>query len=412
MTQWAEYSTGERIKILRADIRQTELAEKTALSVVTIQKAEQDKALTLPTLLKIADALSVDASVILGQQAPRRAMDQASRAMLRTLGRTVHDTAARVLPDDIEPSPVAELQRAVRRAWDLYWGGEYIELGAVLVPLLKEAAAALHASPVGGEAEALAVLSDANQIAGCAANLLGARDLAYAAVGHARVAATRAGDPLRSARVDSAYSWVYLRDGRLSDSLSLAQRAADEVEPRYSDTAPERLAVYGNLLTHCAVTSARLDAADRAGEFLSQMHAVGARLGREHDFHGARFGPQTAATQAVGVNVTVGETGKALTLIDSIHERALGGLAAAARNRYRLDVAMAQADASMWDASLDTLEGVLTGAPQWARHQALPGVIVEKIGHASTSRLRRVAALVGTRPVVGGFDTATAKTVL
>lgn len=412
MPQWSDYSTGERIKILRAETRQSELAEKTGLSIVTVQKAEQDKALTLPTLLKLADALHVDVSVVIGQQAPRRAMDTTTRATLRTLARTVHDTAAGVLPTDIEPSPVADLQDATARAWDLYWAGDYIELGAVLTPLIAAAAVAVHDAPTGEAADALAVLSDAYQIAGCAANLLGARDLAYAAVGHARGAATAAGDPLRSARVDSAYSWVYLRDGRLADSLALAERAAGSVEPRYSDATPERLTVYGNLLTHCAVTSARLDTADRAGEFLSQMHAVGARLGSEHDFHGARFGPQTAVTQAVGVNVTVGETGKALTLIDSIPEPALGSLAAAARNRYRLDVAMAQAEASMWDASLDTLEGVLTGAPQWARHQALPGVIVEKIGHASTSRLRRVASLVGTRPVSGGFDTATIKTAL
>ncbi|MER0485110.1 helix-turn-helix transcriptional regulator [Streptomyces sp. Edi2] len=412
MPQWSDYSTGERIKILRAERRQTELAEQTGLSVVTVQKAEQDKALTLPTLLKLADAMHVDVSVILGQQAPRRSMDNASRAMLRKLARTVHDTAAGLLPESTEPAPVADLKDATRRAWDLYWGGEYIELGAILTPLLREAAAAVHDAPADGAADALAVLSDANQIAGCAANLLGARDLAYAAVGHARTAAAKAGDPLRSARVDSAYSWVYLRDGRITDSLTLAQQAAAEVEPRYSDATPERLTVYGNLLTHCAVTSARLDDADRAAEFLSQMHAAGARLGQECDFHGARFGPRTAATQAVGINVTTGQTGKALTLIESIPEPALGSLAAAARNRYRLDVAMAQADARMWDASLDTLETVLAQAPQWARHQALPGVIVEKIGHASTSRLRRVATLVGQRPVLGGFDMATVKTAL
>ncbi|AWN24861.1 hypothetical protein DKG71_00535 [Streptomyces sp. NEAU-S7GS2] len=52
----------------------------TGLSVFTIQKAKHDKALTLPTLLAIADALETDTSVILGQQAPCRAMDRADRS--------------------------------------------------------------------------------------------------------------------------------------------------------------------------------------------------------------------------------------------------------------------------------------------------------------------------------------------
>ncbi|MER5974649.1 helix-turn-helix transcriptional regulator [Streptomyces sp. NPDC002055] len=42
MTQWAEYSAGERIKLLRgASLTQEQLAEAAGLSVATIRKAEQ-----------------------------------------------------------------------------------------------------------------------------------------------------------------------------------------------------------------------------------------------------------------------------------------------------------------------------------------------------------------------------------
>ncbi|WP_227025106.1 hypothetical protein [Streptomyces tsukubensis] len=89
-------------------------------------------------------------------------------------------------------------------------------------------------------------------------------------------------------------------------------------------------------------------------------------------------------------------------------------LSGAARNRYAMDKAMAQADAKMFDASLDTLEEALVAAPEWARHQALPSVIVQKIGHASTSRLRRVSKLIGAPPggTAGSFMPATSKTAL
>lgn len=414
MAQWSDYSTGERIKILRGKrISQQVLADMTGLALPTIRAAEQNRRLSLPTLLKIANALSVDTSVVLGQQAPRRSMEPDDRTTLRYISSSVHDTAAGFLPSDAEPVAVDELSGATAKAWELYWTGDYQELGAVLGPLLRDAA--VTAQALGGDSAhpALGFLSDGYQIAACVANLFGARDLAYASIGHSRTAALAAGDPLRTARVDSARSWVYLRDGRLQRSMEVAESAANDIEPRYSDQSIERLTVYGNLLNHCAVTAARLEDDSRTGDFLSQLHAVGARLGRERDFHGARFGPHTATTQAVGINVTIGKHGKALKLIESVKPAHLEGLADAARNRYQLDVAMAQAEAKMYDSALDTLETVLHDAPQWSRHQALPAVIVQKIGNASTSRLRRVSEMIGVPPIpMDGYAPATVKTAL
>ncbi|WP_078879568.1 helix-turn-helix transcriptional regulator [Kitasatospora purpeofusca] len=40
MTQWSDYSTGRRIKMLRAGMTQEELAEAAGVSVPTIRKAE------------------------------------------------------------------------------------------------------------------------------------------------------------------------------------------------------------------------------------------------------------------------------------------------------------------------------------------------------------------------------------
>ncbi|MEU1372004.1 hypothetical protein ABZ454_38845 [Streptomyces sp. NPDC005803] len=149
---------------------------------------------------------------------------------------------------------------------------------------------------------------------------------------------------------------------------------------------------------------------ERAADFLSQSHAAGARMGREVRAHGTLFGPVSATTQAVGINVALGQTGKALDLINSIHD--VSALTEAARNRYAMDKALAQADAKLWDASLDTLEATLRDAPGWARHQALPSVIVQKIGRASTARLRRVSELIGVSPGTQGFLPATSKTAL
>lgn len=410
MPQWSDYSNGERIKILRgSEIKQADLAEMTQLSLPTIQAAEQDKRLSLPTLLKVAASLGVDTSVILGQQAPRRAQGQEDRTMLRELSHAVHDTAAHISSTAEAPS-IHELQQITRRGWGLYWEGHYSEAGALAAPLLRSSAARLHEQPVGEQAVAWGLVADAYRICAYVANLMGVRDLAYAAIGHAQEAADAAADDLRQALVVSGRSWVYLRDARLPEALELAERAAVEIEPRFSRATPEQLTVYGSHINFAAVVASRMGNKDRAADYLSQSHATGARMGSEVRAHGTLFGPVSATTQAVGVNVSLGQTGKALALIDSIHDT--GQLSEAAQNRYQLDKALAQADARMWDASLDTLEGALRNAPEWARHQALPQVIVSKVGRASTSRLRRVSKLVGAGPGSLGFPTATTKTAL
>lgn len=412
MPQWSDYSTGERIKILRGrELRQTDLAEATGLSIVTVQKAEQDKALSLPTLLKIADALGVDTAVILGQQHPRRAMDRADRAIVRALSYAVHDTAAGVLPDEVAAPTLDELRAIRDRCWDLYWRGLYTEAGSLAAPLLASAAARVREQADGEQAAAWGLLSDAYRISGYVSNLMGFRDLAYAAIGHAQLAAEQAADDLRQALVASGRSWVYLRDARLPEALRLAEKSALDIEPRFSCATPEQLVVYGSHINFAAVVASRMGDKERAADYLSQSHATGARMGSERQAHGTLFGPVTATTQAVGINVALGQAGKALTLAGSIHDT--GALAKAARNRYAMDMAMAQADAKLWDASLDTLESILLEAPQWARHQALPSVILEKVGRASTARLRRVSELIGVNgSAPGGFAPATRTTAI
>ncbi|MCT9140337.1 helix-turn-helix domain-containing protein [Streptomyces violarus] len=410
MPQWSDYSNGERIKILRgAEITQGDLAEMTGLAIATIQSAEQDKRLSLPTLLKIAAALGVDTSVILGQQAPRRALRQEDRTMMRDLSHAVHDTAAGIDPN-VEAPTLDELAKITRQGWELYWKGHYAEAGSLAAPLLRSAAARLREQPVGEQAKAWGVVSDAYRICGYVANLMGVRDLAYASIGHAQHAAAQAGDDLRQALVTSGRSWVYLRDARLQEALDLAEQSALDIEPRFSKATPEQLTVYGSHINFAAVVASRMGDKERAADYLSQSHATGARMGQEVRAHGTLFGPVSATTQAVGINVSLGQTGKALALIDSISDTR--GLSQAAQHRYELDKAMAQADAKMWDASLDTLEGALRSAPHWARHQALPQVIVSKVGRASTARLRRVSKLIGATPGMSGFPAATAKNAL
>ncbi|MFI6447801.1 XRE family transcriptional regulator [Kitasatospora sp. NPDC050543] len=399
MGQWQDFTTGERLKVLRGKETQDSVAARSMLSLHTVRKAEQNGNVSLPTLLRLAEAYHTDVAVILGQQSPRRGMSPDDRAMLRELSRTVHDTAAGILMDPAEgvaPGP-ADLAEAASRMWRVYWRGAYTDAGALAAPFLRSVALYAHAAPADQQAAASALLSDGYRAAGLIANFLGARDLAYAAIGHAIRYADLAADPVRSSMLGSARARVLLRDARVDQALREAEGAAARNEPTFSEQGSALLAAYGKNITFAAVAASRLGDSARAADLLSQAHAVAARLGRDIYRNGMQFGPSYAGAQAVSVNVSLGNAGRALEIAGRFDP---SGLTQAAHNRMMLDVALAQCDARQWDTSLDTLLEVCSAHPEWSRHQAIPGVIIQRVGHASTSRIRKLSAILGTSPTV------------
>lgn len=165
------------------------------------------------------------------------------RAMLRELSRTVHDTAADVGTDLAPPAPAA-LAAGLATAWDSYRAGSFAQAGVLAASAVRNAAAALRAAPAGQECAARGMLTDAYRLAAYVANQHGARDLAFAAIGHAQQRAEQAADPLRVAMVASGRAWVYLRDARLDQAQAAAEASFVSIEPTYRDRDPVLLAAY------------------------------------------------------------------------------------------------------------------------------------------------------------------------
>lgn len=193
--------------------------------------------------------------------------------------------------------------------------------------------------------------------------------------------------------VECGRPWIYMRDARLDQATATAEDAFTSIEPRYAERDPETLATYGWHVTFAAVVASRHGDADRARDLLSQGHAVADRMGRDVMINGTSYGPTTVTAQAIGIHTVMGDPGKALALARSLGD--LSPLPQAARNRLALDVALAQADTRQYDAALETLLQVCSAQPDWARHQALPGGIMQRAGHASTTRVRKLGGILG-----------------
>ncbi|CAL9469580.1 hypothetical protein SUDANB145_02798 [Streptomyces sp. enrichment culture] len=395
VSSWADLTNGKRIKHLRgSDLTQQGLAEASGLSLALVQKAEQDRGeLSVGSLLKLAHALNTDVSVILGQQAPRRGMNRGTRAAVRRLSDAVHDSALGVWEGIEEPSTLSELSSAHDRVCATYWRGDYEEFGELVAKVLLEGSVR-YGQSTGYERERLgSVLASTYQFASSAAILLGQRDLALSALTSARHLAENSGDEVLTALLESTLSWIYLRSARLPKAVAVAERAALRIEPSFSSASRPRLLAYGRLMISAAVAASRGGNAASADDYLSQAHAAAARLGSDEALFGTHFGPTAANTEAVGIAVALGNHGRALQL--AAHTELPRSMPKLARNRYKLDVALAQCAAGLYDQAGDTLIEVGLDAPEWVKHQALPGVIGKRLARVSTARVRRIGEVIG-----------------
>nr|WP_206323679.1 helix-turn-helix transcriptional regulator [Streptomyces sp. HNM0574] len=388
-------TTGKRIKALRGtDLTQQGLAEAAGVSYALIQKAEQDRGeLSVGSLLKLAAALRTDVGVILGQQAPRRGMSRDTRTAVRRLSDAVHDSALGGWEGVEEPSTVSELSSAHDGMCAAYWRGDFVELSELTAKVVLEGSAR-YVQAVGCERERLgALLASAYQFASSTAMLLGQRDLALSALTSARYVEGASGDALLAAVTDSTLSWIHLRSAKVPQAVAVAERAASRIEPSFSKSPRPQLLMYGRLMIAAAVAASRRGDATSADDYLSQAHAAAARLGRDETAYGTHFGPTFANTEAVGIAVALGNHGKALQL--AAHTRLPRSMPKLARNRYKLDVALAQCSAGLYDKAGDTLIEVGLDAPEWVKHQALPGVIGQRIAKVSTARVRSISEVIG-----------------
>ncbi|MFH8990737.1 helix-turn-helix domain-containing protein [Streptomyces sp. NPDC017940] len=398
MSNWAELTTGRRIKHLRgSDLTQQGLADAAGVSLALVQKAEQGRGeLSVGSLLRLAHALNADVSVILGQQAPRRGMRQGDRAALRRLSDAVHESALGEWEGIEDPSTVEELGVARDRAWDAFWASDTATLSSYASKILMEGQVRF-AGATGSERERLgSILASTYRVAASCSNGFGQRDLALSALTSAKHLAKDVDDPVLTALLESTLSWIYLRGAKLPRAVAVAERAALAIEPSFSSGSRPQLLAYGRLMVSAAVAASRREDESAADDYLSQAHAAAARLGREEKLYGTSFGPTAAKTEAVGIHVALKNYGRALELAGQPDMKQLpGSMPKLARNRYKLDVALAQCAAGLHDQAGDTLIEVGLDAPEWVRHQALPGVIGQRLAKVSTARVRTISELIG-----------------
>jgi transcriptional regulator with XRE-family HTH domain len=384
---WGLGDNVARIRKAR-NLSQEELAAGAGVAVDTVARIERGERQTVrpATLNKLARALGVDASTLLGILPPHGPTAGDVTDLRRALTASGEVPGLADFADPRDTLPLPELRGALTYAWQAYIAGRHAELLHTLPVLLADAHRLVHEASGARLDSAYSVLSAAYRLGAGTAGRFAMDDLAFIAAERAVRAARLSDDPDIGVAVSTRYLvWVLVRQGRTSEAEAVAVRTAERVEPRMADPNPRALGVFGNLLFNAASAAVRADRGDRAGELLRMAQAAAVRSGRDELSEAAVFGPHIAAIHGVDQAVRLGDPEEALRLAELVPD-ANGPVPAFWEAGHRIHLASAATDLRQERRALVLLAQARELAPDWVRYQPLGTAVMRKIVDRATRR--------------------------
>ncbi|MER0243251.1 helix-turn-helix domain-containing protein [Streptomyces sp. HSW2009] len=380
---------------LRRSLTQEQLAEKAGLSVDTIRKLEQNQRMTarMSTLNKLAWALDVETSVLLGAPKvlePRNETEPPSLLALRQAVTPLSGFPGVGDPEDAPAPTIAQLRDSIRRTERIRRQGELRKITALLPTLLTDARAAVREYTGEDRAAAFAVLAETYQVTATTLTAFGKEDAAYTALERSMAAAEQSDDPHLEVIGVSTLSWIFSKQGRITDAENVAVRMAERIEPGFRSD-PIELSLWGILLLRGASAAVRAERSDTAEDLLSLAAAAATRVGTDRLDYATPFGPTNAAVATVNAYVDMGKPDKALSHAKRISD--VGGIPPTWRARHHLDVALAYAEMNRDFEATRALLAAERTAPEWMRYHSTSRHLVAELRERERRRSSPITAL-------------------
>ena len=377
----------ERVRRLRKvrGLDQSQLAVASGLSVRTVRTVEQAAApVRLATLAAIARGLHVTTDRLLSPGMPERPDPLAVDPW-----EDVRAALYRPTPPS-GPVSVLDIRHGLAEVRPLLAASRYDAARVMLPPLIRDAAA------LGDRGTLSQVLNTATWLFTTTRQWEDAETTGRRALDLAR-------DPVDRLAVANTLCWLLLRQGRLAESDALAQRSADESEPRrFSRASDAELAGWGRLWLRVTNAKIRNNEPGAAEDALRNAAAAAAKIGREieTDISTARtFGPPSVSMMAAENALLLGKPDVTLRIAHEDVPR--GGPVPVAMGvsvlRHRLDIASAYAEMRQYKEAVDVMDGLRRSVPQWLGVQQTARDLVERVmrrRRTLTPQMRELAAAV------------------
>ncbi|WP_041625135.1 helix-turn-helix domain-containing protein [Stackebrandtia nassauensis] len=389
--EWSERPIGRRVAYWRQrrGMSQQVFADAIGKSKSWVDKVERgvrtlDK---YSVLNEIADALAIDAQLLLGRDTPRRddrynCIDQlevnsirASLERYERLGRYLGAAA-------LEPVSVSELRKSVKHAWFAFEGANYPVLARTLIELLKSAPIAEEHAPEHEKAEAAGLLTQVYQIASSVLRKLGEAQLSWLAADRAIGAAQRCDDPLligiATMRVGNALRSLGRHQAALDLNVQVAHGLMTEIGSA-ARAQPEALSVYGILLLQGAMAASLSGDTATTRDLLNSAGRAASRVGPGVNHYWTSFGPMNVELHRAASAVELGDGRLALQIHERLDRAELEGLVPERRAHHYLDLARGCAQIGEFDKAGRALVAADRNAPSEIRCRPIAHEVISDV---------------------------------
>lgn len=206
-------------------------------------------------------------------------------------------------------------------------------------------------------------------------------------------------DPVAVGTSARIMTHALMGNGHGRQAVTLAQKAAADLEQTTQLGSSDSVAVYGALLLRGAIAAARAEDRDAADTMLGEAERAAARLGHDGNDRWTGFGPNNVLQHRVTVALTLGDAGTAIVFARRVQ---LDKITLAERKASLfVDVAKAYTQWGRHDNGLSALRSAYRIAPEEVRSRpAVRGIVTDLAalsrGH-TRNRVLAFAASAGIR---------------
>ncbi|AHH21679.1 hypothetical protein NONO_c69140 [Nocardia nova SH22a] len=295
---------------------------------------------------------------------------------------------------DAPRSTQSDLSTAVLHAWDLFFAARFREMEQMLPAAI--ACAYQSTEEHRGDSRRQMNISLA-QLLHASSNLLGymgETDLASVALIRADRLAADSGDDLTRAAISGSYSWLLAKYSMFDDAAAYAERAAAEIEPRFSTATPRQFAIWGELLCYAALAASRAGDHCEARKYLRLCESAGTQLEERYTDRpevSNVFGRTSAASFGV-INETGARRPREALKLAAVVSGGGTGIPPTLQSRRLINVAQAQIHNRDDAGAVDTLRYACSMAPEFVGHIPLARTLTNEL--ATRPDAQRIDGLV------------------
>jgi transcriptional regulator with XRE-family HTH domain len=397
--------TGERIQILRErrGLSRPVLAGLVGMSASWLKGIERGTRLPprLPLLVKLAEALAVgDVAVLAGIDMD---LGGATSVPVSSFARIPHDAVPAIreavrdplliLPAN--PVDVAALAARTADAWLLWHQSTQhrTDVGRILPRLVTDARIA--ARTVEDRRAASAVLADVYALVQHEVVWASEAELNWTAADRAMSAAQDADTPAALAGAAWTLGMVQRSAGDTDGALTLAQEAADLLEPRLEEADDELRAMYGALQLHAATTAARAGREGDAWRHWDTASAAAARLPGGYYHLWTMFGAANVKLHAVSIAADLSRSAEARNRAEDIDPDEIPSRER--RGRLGVEIARSYHQRRDYPAALHWLETAYQTSADSVRYSPTARqMAADAVDHGGALISRRARSLAGS----------------